>query len=513
MSGKKYFKRYTEKRDERLRHDFLPEALEIVERPASPVGNFVIVTIALLLATAIIWSVFGKVDVVATSRGIVLTVSGVQTIQPSEGGMVTDIYVAEGQRVQKGERLLQLDASINRIGAKTTEKMLNLTVYRNDLLNRLLAGEDISGELENETDGDKRVILASLVALRQNHELEMNQARTAISQQQGLVAVEKEKMTMLNEQIALYREKKARLNRVNGMDGPENLMQDKIRKQIEEQEKRVEEYKKLKLADAITGADLRAEEDKLALLYKDLEIQSVTAVYEIENSEQELLQINNNISAAMSELTNQQANVAIAEQELEKSQQASESIREEFITVVTNQIIQNDSVINEQGGNLEAQEIQYQNQVLVSPVDGVVKTVDVNTVGGVLLSAQTAMTIVPDDNQLIVEADVLNSDIGYIELNGDVAVKLDTYSYQRYGKLNGRVVYISPDAILDEQKGWIYKIRVAIDSEDFYNKNSENVEITTGMVCTVEVKTGKRRIISFFLEPIVDHFDTSLNVR
>lgn len=93
-----------------------------------------------------------------------------------------------------------------------------------------------------------------------------------------------------------------------------------------------------------------------------------------------------------------------------------------------------------------------------------------------------------------------------------MVIKLDTFDFQEYGKLEGVVVFVSPDAVWNDLYGWVYKAKIAIDEEKFKQKNP-GIEIGVGMECTAEVKVDERRIIEFFLEPIVEHFDGSLKIK
>ena len=136
----------------------------------------------------------------------------------------------------------------------------------------------------------------------------------------------------------------------------------------------------------------------------------------------------------------------------------------------------------------------------------------VTTVGGVVTSAQPVISIVPENAELIVEAEVLNRDIGYVFEGQEVSVKLDTFSFQKYGTVDGKIVYVSPSAVEDERKGLIYKIKVSVDKSSF-NINGIDVPISSGMSGTAEIKLEERRIIEFFLEPIFEYFDDSLKVR
>ena len=187
-------------------------------------------------------------------------------------------------------------------------------------------------------------------------------------------------------------------------------------------------------------------------------------------------------------------------------------LKAEYEEKLSTLIRDNKNNISTQEANEKIQAVSVGEQVLVSPVDGVVKTLDVNTVGGVLTASQSVATIVPDVTQMLAEVEILNQHIGYVQAGQETAIKLDTYNFQDYGKLDGVIVSVSPDAIWNEQKGWVYKAKVSVDSEKFQQANSD-IEVAVGMEGTAEVKVKERRIVEFFLEPLVEHFDGSLKVR
>jgi hemolysin D len=122
------------------------------------------------------------------------------------------------------------------------------------------------------------------------------------------------------------------------------------------------------------------------------------------------------------------------------------------------------------------------------------------------------MTIVPDGTTLIVEAMGLNKDIGFIKAGQAVALKFDTFSFQKYGTVKGKVVSISPDAIEDERLGLVYKINIQL-GDKVLSLQGKSMNICPGMTVTAEIKTGTRRIIEFFFEPIIKYTDESLKLR
>ena len=146
---------------------------------------------------------------------------------------------------------------------------------------------------------------------------------------------------------------------------------------------------------------------------------------------------------------------------------------------------------------------------MTSPVDGEVHGLAATTIGGVVKPAEVLMTIVPENTPLIIEATADNKDIGFIDVNYPVEIKFDTYPFQRYGVVKGKVTFVSPDAIEDEKLGPVYKIKVALDLKTI----PRTIEIYPGMAGTVEIKTNEKRVIDFFLDPLIKYADESLGLR
>lgn len=149
---------------------------------------------------------------------------------------------------------------------------------------------------------------------------------------------------------------------------------------------------------------------------------------------------------------------------------------------------------------------------LISPVDGTVQQLVVHTVGGVVTPAQPVMLIVPFDNQLEVEAFLENKDIGFVRPHQDAEVKIETFQYTKYGTIHAKVLSISHDAINDERRGLIFSARVKMDQASI-NVDGTPVSLSPGMAVSVEIKTGKRRVIEYFLSPLIQHADESLHER
>ncbi|MGA7329207.1 MAG: HlyD family type I secretion periplasmic adaptor subunit [Rhodomicrobium sp.] len=166
-------------------------------------------------------------------------------------------------------------------------------------------------------------------------------------------------------------------------------------------------------------------------------------------------------------------------------------------------------------------------QHLVSPVDGVVQQLAVHTVGGIVTPAQQLLVVVPLDSELEIEAMVSNKDIGFVEEGQEAQIKVDTFPFTRYGLLSGKILHVSGDAIPPDEKGktsrpeekdaakpqdFGFSARVSLGAKSMQIDN-RLVNLSPGMAVTVEVKTGRRRIISYLLSPIAKYSHESIRER
>ncbi|MDC4318713.1 HlyD family type I secretion periplasmic adaptor subunit [Acinetobacter baumannii] len=138
-----------------------------------------------------------------------------------------------------------------------------------------------------------------------------------------------------------------------------------------------------------------------------------------------------------------------------------------------------------------------------APVRGVVKEIAVTTQGGVIPQNGKLMTIVPLDEQLLIEARISPRDIAFIHPGQDALVKITAYDYSIYGGLKGKVTVISPDTIRDEvkQDQFYYRVYIRTDSDKLYNKDGKSFSITPGMVATVDIRTGEKTVLDYLLKP------------
>jgi adhesin transport system membrane fusion protein len=144
-----------------------------------------------------------------------------------------------------------------------------------------------------------------------------------------------------------------------------------------------------------------------------------------------------------------------------------------------------------------------QRAVFKAPVRGVVKEIDVTTLGGVIPQNGKLMTIVPLEDKLLIEARISPRDIAFIRPGQEALVKITAYDYSIYGGLKGKVTVISPDTIRDEvkQDQFYYRVYIRTESDRLHNKAGTAFSITPGMVATVDIRTGQKTVLDYLLKP------------
>ncbi len=161
---------------------------------------------------------------------------------------------------------------------------------------------------------------------------------------------------------------------------------------------------------------------------------------------------------------------------------------------------------------VQAIEFKKRKQVITSPVDGIVAKIAVNTVGGVVTPAQKLITVVPKDAPMQLKAIIENKDIGFVKKGMEAVIKIDTFDYQKYGLLHGKVEKISANAIEDEKLGLVYEVYIKPE-KNYIEADGEKHYLIPGMSARVELKVGERRIIEFFIYPLIKYYKEGISVR
>ena len=456
-------------------HEFLPAALEIMEKPPSPGMRALLILFCTLLVLALVWAFIGKVDVVAVASGKTVPGGSVKIVQPIEIGAVREIHVRNGQFVKKGDLLIELDPTLASADeAQSTQTLLSAQILqaRNDALLAHLAGRPARFDAPAGTPANVAATEQALI-------------RSAIAQYEAQAAGLRQQRAENQATLTGARAEIAKLEEaLPFIDRQLDARADLAGRGF---------YSKLKLLEY---EQLRAEH------LRNIEVQQANAVRaqaSIGRLDAELQSLRANFGkTAVTELAEANDRAGLASEELRKAER-----RRRF-------------------------------QELRAPVDGVVQQLAVTTVGGVVQPAQALMVIVPCksgdatsasscNSGVSVEAFVQNKDIGFVKVGQRVAVKLEAFNFTDYGLIEGTVTNISRDAIDQSQQpagsvrdengrpiqpGLVYAARIELPCGPGDPQRAPLCDrVMPGMAVQAEIKTGRRRIIQFLLSPISQAVD------
>lgn len=225
--------------------------------------------------------------------------------------------------------------------------------------------------------------------------------------------------------------------------------------------------------------------------YLNLEEQRVGQIYELEAQKQHLHELAAEIQGVREQINTQTAN-----------------FRRTQLTILNEATQKRMSLTQELAKAEQRNKLQH----LVAPIDGSVQELRVHTVGGVVTPAQELMKVIPFEDAMEAEIFIQNKDIGFVQEGQPVRIKLEAYPFTKYGLVEGKVKKLSLDAINDEKQGLIYSLRVSIDVATL-RVGDKDILLTPGLAVTGEIKTGSRRIIEYFLSPIMQHTSEAIHER
>lgn len=369
------------------------------KEPKLPRSTLVVWMIGIGLLSLLIWAWLFNLEEVSTGTGKVIPSSKEQIIQSLEGGILTKLDVNEGDIVEKGQVLAQLDPT--RLASNVGESK-----------SLLISAQATAARLRAEVNG---------TPLSFPEEVQKNPK-------------------LVQEETALYVSRRANLDQsIEGYEQAAKLVR-----------------QELAMTEPLVAKGAASEVEVLRL-------------------KREANDLNNKINDTRNQY------YVKAREELSKAN----------TDIQTQQ-----QVVNGRNDSLSR-------AVFKAPVRGVVKEIDVTTLGGVIPQNGKLMTIVPLEDKLLIEARISPRDIAFIHPGQEALVKITAYDYSIYGGLNGKVTVISPDTIRDEvkQDQFYYRVYIRTDSDRLYIKAGKTFSITPGMVATVDIRTGQKTIMDYLLKP------------
>lgn len=222
---------------------------------------------------------------------------------------------------------------------------------------------------------------------------------------------------------------------------------------------------------------------------------------------------------AESEWRSYEGNLIEAEHRSKELLAATQRIISEIIVIqeierdkILSEISEKQNNINYLFADIEKTTFINTRQQLVAPVSGFINKMLIHTIGGVVSPAEKLIALVPDDSPLVVSVLVQNKDIGFISQDKEATIKVDAFNFQKYGTIPGRVSHLAKDSIEDKELGLVYELYVAPLKTSLLVEGQQ-APMTTGMTVTAEIKVGKRRIIEFFIYPLIKYLDEGISVR
>ncbi len=510
-------KRKSDKNADKLSREFMPSALEIAETPASPLGSFIIMFIFFIMFTFIVWASLSKVDEVAVSRGKIVPNGRVKIVQTLEEGIVNNILVEEGERVKKGQVLLELDTKMKEIDKDFIEKNIMIAKIEKELLEKYLDGVDdqslkdfVEGiSLSREIKDD---LLDFSLSRRKAYSSKKQLLFLAVKKAENDLASAKEELVKLSKNRDILLSNETILSSDSGEVDAVDVSLEMLSEKIEILTVELEKHKKLLNSGLISEKEYLDKSNELEFAKKEYEINKLKNSEDDKERNLSKKSISDRSQLLDNDINLQKIKIKDMEINLDKAKSNLENFDKDNRATTLDEIVKKQKDIESLESSLEKSNESISYQTITSPVNGVVSGMKLNTVGGVIKPAESIMAIVPDDTPLIIEAMVENKDIGYIECGQKTSIKVDTFSFQKYGLLEGEVYQISPDSFEDERYGLVYKMKVKFN-EKAMNIEGKEVALNSGMSVIVEVKTGERRVIEFLLEPLVKYLSEAFSLR
>lgn len=411
-----------------------------------------LLTIVAVVFTFIIWASFAHIDQVTHGDGKVIPSAQIQIVQHQEGGIVDAFLVKEGDRVKSGQVLMRLrDVGASSDLGASTQKYYGLQAK--------------IARLQAEADGAGTPVFSDEIvkAVPESVQQELNTFKANRLKLDSEISVLKSQLNQRQQEVNELQTKITDTSRVISLAREETNM---IRPLVEK--------------GSAPKRDLLQMEQQMASHQTDM------------NGYQAAL------PRARSAVVEAQARLADAVTQMRATAQAD--------------LAQTQIDVQTIGQTLGALEDKKSRTDIRSPVDGIVKDIKINTVGGVVKPGDDVVEVVPDDGNLVVEARVRPADIAFIGAGQKATVKLTAYDFSIYGGLPAEVVDISADSITNEKGESFYRVKVRTKLTTLKHDGQE-LPIIPGMVATVDILTGKRTVMQYMLKPFFKTLDSAMGER
>ena len=418
--------------------------------------------ILLFFVVAVIWAALAKIDKVTVAMGKVIPSAQLQMIQNLEGGLVQKILVKEGEVVHKGQRLLLINDTQFVSDFQSKQSQLSAaqadSVGMNALLNSVIVDKSKTKDSWEQSVVIKPHPLIFSDTFSHNHpDLVVHQEN-----EYG------DKLSNLENQLSV------------------------VAQQIQQKRQSLLEANSNVSSLVSSLAIAQKEYNMTAPLTTDgvvPEIQLLKLQRQLNQTQQQLnstrLQVPS-LRSAIQEAILQRIDIASKFRANIQTQLNSTSVK--IASLSESQVVLKDRV---------------QRTVVVSPVNGTIQRIFVNTIGGVIQPGMNIISIVPAGDQLLIQAKVAPRDIAFLHPGLKAIVKLTAYNFSNYGGLKGIVQTISADTIQDKKGTSYYQITVKTDRNNLIGSEGQSLPIIPGMTASVDIVTGRRSVLNYLLNPVL----------
>lgn len=446
---------------------FLPAALALQETPVHPAPRRAAYALMALFAIALAWACLGQIDIVAVAPGRLIVSERTKVIQPLERSVVQRILVQDGDHVQAGQPLVELDptsAQADKASLTETRKAAQSEWLRARALQQMLSKQELLAQTHQALDAKK--------ALENDIPTDWTPADKADTQAQ--LAAEWSDIT-------------ARLARLSAEHQRRQAEAATVRAMI------------AKLEATLPIARQREQD------FAALSAQGFMSGHANQDRRRERIELER-------DLDTQQARLQEAQAALREAQQTRSAYLAETQRALSERQAQADLKRHQTGQELTKAAQREHLATLTAPVSGTVQQLALHTEGGVVTEAQALMVIVPDAASVSAEVQLENKDIGFVAPGQDVAIKLETFPFTRYGTVKASVDKVTQDAVNDEKRGAVFPATLKLQ-QTHIDVDGKPIKLAPGMNVTAEIKTGKRRVIEYLLSPIEKAGRESLRER
>ena len=416
------------------------------------------ISVAVFFLCLIIWAAIADVDEVTHAEGSVVGSQRTQTIQNLEGGILRAVLVHEGQIVDKGTVLAQLDNEMAE------------SAYR-DAVNKAMENSLAVLRLESEIKGDPPVFPENIDAWA--------------------------------EKVIGRRVEAAMLGRVNQIIQDQENAWHSRRDQLNAEIDVLQSQYKQRLHDVeeLTARKLQLDRS----LELSIEQRNNFSKLEYLGMQQRVVELQGQIDSLA-------ATIPKAKAAADEARQRIASRRAEHVAAVTEEINKRRQELNSLRESLSAGRDRVTRTELRAPVRSTVKQIYISTVGGVVKPGEPIMDLVPLDDTLVVEAKVKPQDVAFLRPGQEVMVKVSAYDFSIYGGLEGKLESISADTIEDKRGEHFYLVKVRTQKNAIVHHN-EYLPIIPGMVVTADILIGKKTVLDYLLKPILKAKQNALRER